>query len=746
MKKEKSYKNKYSKIEELGKGGNAQVWIVEDKNNVQYALKKLKRFNGKKFRVRKSRFKNEIEVMQKNSKKIEGIMPVLDFSKKELWYTMPIATPIFEYIEEQNFDVYKTIDVFIHLSKTLTELHERGISHRDIKPDNIYYYNSKFCFGDFGLVEIPDSKDDLTKDERKLGPTFTIAPEMKRDPEHADGKKADVYSLAKTLWILLTGDKTCFEGTYNFLDNTHSLRNYEKFKTIHLVELEELLTKATDNNPTLRPDADTFNKSLINWKEISQDEEKSQYSSWNFIDKYLFGANVPRSAVWDKPEEIVSVLNLIISSQSYSHLLFSSQGGNDFLRAEKANEDGFIYIYDILNEPSLLKPKALHYERFADHPEWSYFLLEIAEVNPIIAETKYGYEPLVEDAPAHYVSAKYYQYGVYDYDSGEKLPADSKRVYRYFTGKFLFVLKYGPYNHISSSYDGRHGNLSCEQFRAYILQLINLVEKYIALGINKKLILKSIRTKQNINDTEKERYKKEFEREEEIKKLISDNYLKWNFKEILISNNQDSNGIRFFYSFDMGAFSKESFDAIIENKYVVLCEDGFFKYNPDKKEIYYLNNREQVLELRDKLYKCIVENFCGLDYDAFAKNIFGIRIHFTRNGSPEHLFTKDEILNVLRNGDDRVSNTLVIDEGGYARLIQGNSEVAHTYPVAFESWDAGNVYVGKYADLSDVDNYYLNALRCWKNYLENDEYGCVNVFFDNLDEQVLLDSIQKFYK
>lgn len=77
-------------------------------------------------------------------------------------------------------------------------------------------------------------------------------------------------------------------------------------------------------------------------------------------------------------------------------------------------------------------------------------------------------EYLVEESSAHYVSAQYAQYGVYDYDTGISLPEGFQTVYRYTKGKFLIVLKRGPYNGISGTYDGRHGDCSVDEFRNYI--------------------------------------------------------------------------------------------------------------------------------------------------------------------------------------------------------------------------------------------------------------------------------------
>jgi hypothetical protein len=42
-----------------------------------------------------------------------------------------------------------------------------------------------------------------------------MAPEMKRESSNADLAKVDVYSLAKTLYILLTNNDKCFDGQYS---------------------------------------------------------------------------------------------------------------------------------------------------------------------------------------------------------------------------------------------------------------------------------------------------------------------------------------------------------------------------------------------------------------------------------------------------------------------------------------------------------------------------------------------------
>ena len=141
-------------------------------------------------------------------------MPVYDWSADELWYVMPVAKPIIAHIVEEKLDFNQTLSLCIAFAKELSKIHGRNIVHRDIKPLNLYLLNGKCVFGDFGLADFPESENDFTRSDRGLGAIFTIAPEMKRNPKGADGKKADVFSFAKTIWMFFTLDEKGFDGPY----------------------------------------------------------------------------------------------------------------------------------------------------------------------------------------------------------------------------------------------------------------------------------------------------------------------------------------------------------------------------------------------------------------------------------------------------------------------------------------------------------------------------------------------------
>ena len=113
---------------------------------------------------------------------------------------------------------------------------------------------------------------------------------------------------------------------------------------------------------------------------------------------------------------------------------------------------------------------------------------------------------------------------------------------------------------------------------------------------------------------------------------------------------------------------------------------------------------------------------------------------------PLHLFTKKEIESAMRNADDRVDNQLVINEDGYAKIIEGRFEYIEVYPVRSGLWSAGGVYVGKYSTLSTLNDIYHNMLRGWLSYLETGSAQYAGDLWDiDYDERDLIQKIEMYY-
>ena len=700
-------------VDTFDSGGNGDVSLVRDKKTQEIlVLKKLRNKTNEKV----GRFVEEIEVMYNNYKKLEGIMPIYDYSKEEYWYVMPQAELLTKYISENHVSFDDRIDIIIEFASILNNLHAHGISHRDIKPLNLYILNGKYYFGDFGLASFPENKNDFTKSDKGLGAIFTIAPEMKRDPKHADGKKADVYSFAKTMWMILTLDEKGFDGQYNRDDLAMSLSQIEKYRELHLKELEDVISESTSNSPHQRPDMNQVLELLKNYKRIKADFDTAQCSDWKFLSEQIFGDNEPSSCSWESVDKILSVLNIIGKNPAYNHMFFSSMGGQEFHEARKANEDGCIEIYAGLKSPNIVKPKKLIFEGFGEDYTWNYFMLELDEL-PAQEPERWihsEFEPLVEDHPAHYVSADYYQYGVYDYDSGERFPEGWQLVRRYKKGKFLITLTRGMYNAITATYDGRHAMCSSEEFKMYIKKMIetehNLEKagKDVRGGLN-YIFGENPFKKDIVNDNNEKNVRKDGRR------FIEENYDSWSFK--VEKHNQPSDcKVRFRLTFNEQGGNHNLVKLFEKKKDVILSTEGSFKENITSRDILWIYDRKEALEIK-KSIQTSIERICnlnGYDYPEFSTYL---EIIMVPCGKPNHLFTCQELSKKLKEADDRDCNTVVINENGEV-VILSNHWRELLYPVRNETFDAGNIYVGKYANVEAVaEELYPELLGRWRDYL-----------------------------
>lgn len=735
----KSWENSFEVLEELGEGGNGKVYHVRKNDTGEaYALKQLE-FNTAE---KKARFLSEIHVVMQNTPELNGILPIIEYSNEEFWYTMPIAKPIMEHLQKETTEIGDIIQAVLQLAETLEQLHKKGISHRDIKPSNIYYLDGRYCLADFGLASHPENLDEFTRSDKGLGAIFTISPEMKRDPKHADGKKADVFSLAKTVWMLFTGNERGFDGVYQFQDKSHALHHQSKFPNIHLVELETLLTDATQNDPVDRPTMGEFRERFIHWTHIVDDYDASQRSEWAFLKQHLFGVDSPETASWSDPIRIINILNIIGAAPACNHMMLPGGGGMDLKSAEQATETDCIYLYDDCGGCHLVCPNKLHYVAFSDDIVWSYFFLELKELSPVLNKTGLCYEPLVEDKPGHYVSARYVQYGVYDYDTGEPLPDGYRFVSRYNSGNILIVFKRGPYNGIPSTYDGRHSTVDFLMFSNYMESLRKFYDHLLDKGISPDQFLSAPQFGRNpfIKVAKKENLETEYISAKPAREYIEKAHSQWNFSDFLVREKPFGNAA-FYIELQTDTHDMFSF---LSQELTVLCTDGHFctiKKAEMETSAFLLYDREECYALLNKCEQKLAE-LCaeqGITTPAY-ETYFHVKIQ--RLAVPEHLFTQEEIKFLMQNADDRVSNMLVIDENGYANILSDFRQ-ATSYPVRLESWDAGNCYVGKYSRLLSLEENYQQALEGWLNYLKTGKSNRIDFASRELTPEKLVSQIHE---
>lgn len=195
---------KYKLISRCGEGGFGEVWSAEnDKgeklalkiNRQKYADKELKGI----FSVPKGAHPNLLEIID------------IGLDDGTFYYAMPLADNVgsadkyeadtLAYrIEHKTIPPKEVYELAEKMAAALGHLHNNGLIHRDVKPDNIIYVKGEPVLTDFGLVT--ESNYEVSR-----GGTFGFLPAYVNNREHTPCQASDFYALGATLQCALTGKK-----------------------------------------------------------------------------------------------------------------------------------------------------------------------------------------------------------------------------------------------------------------------------------------------------------------------------------------------------------------------------------------------------------------------------------------------------------------------------------------------------------------------------------------------------------
>nr|MCR4924921.1 Stk1 family PASTA domain-containing Ser/Thr kinase [Clostridiales bacterium] len=190
----------------LGVGGMAVVYKAHDNiDDRTVAVKILKEefLANEEFR---RRFKNESKAIAVLSH--PNIVKVYDvsFGENLQYIVMEYIDGITlkEYIEQQGIiDCKIAVHFVTQILRALQHAHDKGIVHRDVKPQNIMLLqDGTIKVTDFGIARFSRSET-RTMTESAIGSVHYISPEQARG-EITD-EKADIYSVGVVLYEMLTG-------------------------------------------------------------------------------------------------------------------------------------------------------------------------------------------------------------------------------------------------------------------------------------------------------------------------------------------------------------------------------------------------------------------------------------------------------------------------------------------------------------------------------------------------------------
>lgn len=108
---------------------------------------------------------------------------------------------IMEFVEGRKLRAGDPISAFFDVANALTDLHNIGIVHRDVKPSNILFDGRQAWLIDLGIARKMDNEK--SQDTTLLG-TKQFAPPEQFGFGQTDAR-TDVYALGMTLYYMLTG-------------------------------------------------------------------------------------------------------------------------------------------------------------------------------------------------------------------------------------------------------------------------------------------------------------------------------------------------------------------------------------------------------------------------------------------------------------------------------------------------------------------------------------------------------------
>ena len=207
--------DRYRIERELGQGGMATVYLAEDlRHERQVAVKVLR--PDLAATLGSDRFLREIRIAAQLQH--PNILPLLDSGDSAgfLYYVMPFVDgqSLRDRLDRVGeLPVNEAVKLLCEIVDALALAHQRGVVHRDIKPDNIMLSGRHALVMDFGVakaVSEATGRNQLTTAGVALGTPAYMAPEQAAGDPHLD-QRVDIYAVGVMAYELLTG-RTPFMG------------------------------------------------------------------------------------------------------------------------------------------------------------------------------------------------------------------------------------------------------------------------------------------------------------------------------------------------------------------------------------------------------------------------------------------------------------------------------------------------------------------------------------------------------
>ena len=254
---QRAFEGSYQVVREIGKGGNARIYLARDGQGRQVALKIL--HPELLVSVAADRFLREIRLC--SLLQHPHIAHLLDSGERD-WIVYYVMT----YVEgptlrehlarETRLSLGETVRLADNLLDALDHAHAHGIVHRDVKPENVVLAAEGAVLLDFGIARAvaASGSDRLTRSGIAVGTSTYMSPEQITALKEID-RRSDLYSLGCVLFECLAGQPPFSHPNEAVVLQLHLTQPAPDLRTLRPdtpKELAEGIARALEKTPEAR--------------------------------------------------------------------------------------------------------------------------------------------------------------------------------------------------------------------------------------------------------------------------------------------------------------------------------------------------------------------------------------------------------------------------------------------------------------------------------------------------------------
>ncbi|XP_021280806.1 wee1-like protein kinase isoform X2 [Herrania umbratica] len=238
------YHTDFHEIEQIGTGNFSRVFkVLKRIDGCLYAVKHTTRPLHQDTERRKALMEVQALGALGSHENIVGYYSSW-FENEQLYIQMELCDcSLSRNTSSQLFTEGEVLRALLQIAKALECMHERGIAHLDVKPENIYVKNGVYKLGDFGCATLLNKSLPIEEGDAR----YMSQEILNENYDHLD--KVDIFSLGVTIYELIRGSPLPESG--------HQFLREGKLPLLpgHSLQFQNLLKVMVDQDPVRRPSA-----------------------------------------------------------------------------------------------------------------------------------------------------------------------------------------------------------------------------------------------------------------------------------------------------------------------------------------------------------------------------------------------------------------------------------------------------------------------------------------------------------